>query len=48
MKKKIEINYTYTRNEFLVRFFEDDVMVRWEVYNDSKQVYDSISKFYFG
>lgn len=47
MKKKIEINFSYSKYEFLVRFFEDDKMVRWEIVTDSKDVQKLISEFYF-
>lgn len=47
MKKEVKINYSYVEGEFLVQFFEDGLMVKWMIENDSKLVFKHISKFYF-
>ena len=47
MKKEITINFSYVSHEYLVRFFEDGLLVKWKVLGDSKDVQTEIAKFYF-
>lgn len=47
MKKEIQINFSYVKHEFLVRFFEEGQLVRWETAVVSKDVQKLISEFYF-
>lgn len=47
MKNKIEVNYSHVKHEFLVRFFEDDVMVNWKILGSTKEIQIAIADFYF-
>lgn len=47
MNKKITINLNYDTNEYLVQFFKNEILVNWEVVEDSEEVKKLIQKFYF-
>lgn len=47
MPKSITINYSHVKGEFLVQFFKDNKLVKWELANGSVEVQKLIVDFYF-
>lgn len=48
MKKEVKINYSYISGEYLVQFFEEGLLKKWQIVNDSKDVQKLISEFWHG
>ena len=47
MKKHIKINYSHIKAEYLIQFFEDGLLKKWEIVNSSTDIPKLIQEFYF-
>lgn len=47
MKKEIKISFSYVKHEWLLQFFENNILVTWELCNDTKDIQKLTSEFYF-
>jgi len=48
MRKSIKINFSFSRHEFLLSFYENDILVNWKVVaGDTEEVRKEISNYYF-